>query len=298
MFRTVDAVGDAWSWLILREAIFDRVCRFEDFRARLAIARSTLSGRLEQLTSAGLFERHSSPAIGVEYRLAPPGEDFLGCLMTAMRWGDHWAGTDADPPVRAVHRECGQVMTAVLACSRCGGRLEAREVGFDSRPEPVTCSSGAGARQRAPGLELLERVRPCSIARTLQVVGDRWSALIIQECFFGAHRFDDFARQLSIAPNILSQRLNRLVEHAVLTRTPYQDNPVRHEYRLTASGFDLYPVPLAMLTWGDRWLSHGRPPVVLTHLACDHQFTAQLVCSACAGPLGNADIDLTPRRHP
>ena len=87
-----------------------------------------------------------------------------------------------------------------------------------------------------PDLSLLERRRTCSIARTLSVVGDLWTSLIIRETFFGTRRFDDFQRNLSIAPNILSGRLKRLVEQQILFKSQYGDWPVRHEYRLTERG--------------------------------------------------------------
>jgi len=296
VFRTVEAVGDAWSWLVLREAIFDQVQRFDDFHTRLGIARSTLSARLDQLVTAGLLERRPQRLAGsaFDYALTQRGEDFFGCLMTAMRWGDRWCSTGGPPPVQATHLGCGRPMDAVLSCSGCDRPILARDVSFDRRPAPVTRPAGPTRRQRIPGLDLLERHRPCSIARTLQVIGDRWSALVIQECFFGTRRFDDFQRQLAIAPNILSQRLGRLTDLGVLVKVPYRRQPLRHHYRLTGKGLDLYPVPLAMLTWGDRWLSGGKPPVGLTHRLCGQRFTALLGCSACGDRLERPDVMLTP----
>jgi DNA-binding HxlR family transcriptional regulator len=283
VFRTVAAVGDAWSWMVLREAIFDDVSRFDEFQRRLGMARSTLTARLDQLVTSQVFERR-----GPDYVLTPSGDDLIGCMLTAMHWGDQWCA-GADPkPVQVTHLGCGRLVHAQMACAHCEEPVLARDVAFDRTPDPVRRPEGSLRRNRMPGLNLLERNRPCSIARTLQVIGDLWSALIIQECFFGTHRFDDFQRRLSIASNILSQRLSRLTELGVLTRTVGVG--ARHTYQLTDKGLDLYPVPLAMLTWGDYWLSSGNPPIELTHRPCAQRLHAVLTCSYCGHPITRVDV--------
>jgi DNA-binding HxlR family transcriptional regulator len=291
VFRTVDAIGDAWSWLVLREAIFDGTARFDEFQNRLGIARSTLAARLEHLTGGGILQRDT----GGRYLLTEPGNDFFGCLMTAMAWGDRWCTGGSDAPRLAVHTGCGRQMTAELRCSACHRTLRARNVRYERRPGGQDRSLATPQRHRTPGLDLLERRAPSTVARTLQIMGDRWSGLVIRESFFGIHRFDDFSRRLGIATNILAQRLDRLTDQGVLERVPYQHQPVRHEYRLTEKGLDLYPVPLAMLTWGDRWLTRGRrPPVPLTHLECGRRFIAVLSCSHCGDPITRHAVNFTP----
>jgi DNA-binding HxlR family transcriptional regulator len=96
----------------------------------------------------------------------------------------------------------------------------------------------------------------CSIARALDEVGEWWSLLIVRECTLGTTRFDEFQRRLGIARNVLTARLNKLVEHGVLDKVPAQGEEHRNEYRLTAKGEDLYPVLVALLQWGDRWCGH------------------------------------------
>ena len=125
----------------------------------------------------------------------------------------------------------------------------------------------------------------CSVARTLEVVGEWWTLLVLRDAFRGVRRFDDFQRSLGIARNILADRLATLVEHGILQRRRYQDRPDRYEYRLTEKGLDLYPVLLAMMRWGDRWSSDGVPPVRLTHRACGHEVTPEMRCPACGGPI-------------
>ena len=111
---------------------------------------------------------------------------------------------------------------------------------------------------RRPSFEQIN----CSIAQTLEVVGDWWSLLIVREMFFGLTRFDDIQRRLGIARNTLTDRLNWLCEHGVVTRVPYGDPGNRFEYRLAEKGRDLRPILLAMLAWGDKWgATAKRPPL-------------------------------------
>jgi len=130
----------------------------------------------------------------------------------------------------------------------------------------------------------------CSVARTLEVVGEWWTMLVIRESFNGVRRFDDFQGHLGIARNVLAARLQRLVDHEVLERRQYQERPPRWEYRLTEKGRDLYPVLLSMLAWGDRWTAgEDGPPLKLTH-ECGHEPDAVLVCSHCGKKIDARDV--------
>ncbi len=104
---------------------------------------------------------------------------------------------------------------------------------------------------------------PCSVAQTFDVFGDWWIPLIMREVFYGVRRFDDFQRRLDIGRNVLTTRLNHLVEEGILTKVPYQERPTRYEYRLTDKGRDSVNVVLAAMRWGDRWLAEHGPPAIL-----------------------------------
>ncbi len=121
----------------------------------------------------------------------------------------------------------------------------------------------------------------CSIAATLEIIGDRWSLLILRDAFRGVHRFSAFQEDLGIAKNLLSDRLRRLVEHDVLERVRYQDRPVRYEYRLTAKGADLSPALISLMRWGDRWYAEGGPPTVLIHDHCGTPLIQEVSCPTC-----------------
>ncbi|MFJ6673802.1 winged helix-turn-helix transcriptional regulator [Actinosynnema sp. NPDC091369] len=126
----------------------------------------------------------------------------------------------------------------------------------------------------------------CSIARALEVVGERWTLLIVRDALSGVTRFDGFLHRMPIARNVLSDRLNGLVEHGVLERVRYQDRPPRHEYRLTARGRELTPVVLALMAWGDRHLpAPTGPPSVAEHAGCGGSVHTCLVCDCCERPV-------------
>jgi DNA-binding HxlR family transcriptional regulator len=138
---------------------------------------------------------------------------------------------------------------------------------------------------------------PCSIARTVDLIGDGWTPMVLRESFYGTTRFDDFERALGIGRNVLSQRLGRLVDEGLLEQQPYQQNPPRHDYVLTTKGRELFPVLAAMMAWGDRWLvSDDGPPVVLRHATCGHDAHAEVVCGECREPLRLGDV--TPHLGP
>jgi len=131
----------------------------------------------------------------------------------------------------------------------------------------------------------------CSVARTLEVVGEWWTMLVMREAFSGVRRFDEFQGRLGIARNVLAARLQRLVDFGILERRLYQERPERYEYRLTEKGFDLYPVLLSLMRWGDRWTAGPEgPPVRLVHQNCGHEATSVLSCSECGEELKPREV--------
>jgi DNA-binding HxlR family transcriptional regulator len=130
----------------------------------------------------------------------------------------------------------------------------------------------------------------CSIAATLEVVGERWSLLIVRSVMLGVRRFDALQRDLGVARNVLQARLERLIENGVLERRQYQEHPPRDEYHLTEKGLDLWPTIVALLQWGDRYApSPGGPPVVLEHKGCGGAIDSHRVCVRCGKRLGPRD---------
>ena len=130
----------------------------------------------------------------------------------------------------------------------------------------------------------------CSVARTLDIVGDTWTPLVLRDIALGISRFDAIQRNLGLSRKVLAQRLRSLVEHDVVSRTTYQSAPVRYDYRLTEKGKDLAMVLIAMQRFGDKWVfGPERAPVVWHHLACGQQSEPVLCCDKCGQPVGPDD---------
>lgn len=125
----------------------------------------------------------------------------------------------------------------------------------------------------------------CSIAQTLEIVGEWWTLLILRNISMGQLRFEAIQTDLGIARNVLSDRLGTLVEHGIVEKHKYQDNPERFEYRATVKGKDLMGVLYALMAWGDKWAAPDGKPMILTHTDCGHETEAQVVCSRCGEPL-------------
>jgi len=140
--------------------------------------------------------------------------------------------------------------------------------------------------------------RPCSIQSSLDILGDRWTILIMRDAFRGVRRFDDFRRDLHIARPVLTERLKRLVEAGVLERRQYCERPPRFEYRLTPMGAALSPTLVALMRWGDDWLSaDDGPPTVLVHEACGEPLDQVFVCWHCDQTFTHFHIASRPGDH-
>jgi DNA-binding HxlR family transcriptional regulator len=126
----------------------------------------------------------------------------------------------------------------------------------------------------------------CSVARTVSVIGDRWTLLILRDCFLRVRRFEEFQARLGVTRPILASRLRKLVKDFVLAKVPYQERPLRYEYRLTQKGLDLYPIVMSIVHWGDVHMAgkKGRP-LLHQHVNCGKAFDPVMICSACGEPL-------------
>jgi DNA-binding HxlR family transcriptional regulator len=137
----------------------------------------------------------------------------------------------------------------------------------------------------------------CSVARTVGVIGDRWTLLILRDCFLRVRRFEDFQARLGITRPVLADRLRKLVRTGILEKVAYQDRPTRFEYRLTARGLDLHPVILALVHFGDVHLApeDGRP-LLHRHKVCGALFDPVTVCSVCGDPVSATEVTVEPAR--
>lgn len=295
--RTVSILGDSWTFLILRECLFG-ARRFQTFQSILGLPRGTLATRLKKLTEQGLLRQvqYSERPLRSEYRLTKMGMDLYPLFLSLLRFGDKWEAGKKGPPLQLIHKNCGSECVPEVACSHCSKAIEIDRVNYRDGPGVGTSLLVRTKRRRRPSDPTrIEKSRPCSVARTLRIIGDYWSFMVMREGFFGVRRFDEIQGKLGIAPNILTDRLNRLIKEDVFERRKYQDLPERFEYRFTAKGRDLYQPMIAMLRWGDKWLARGEPPLILSHLDCRHDFDPTVVCDKCRKPVEARDMKYVMR---
>lgn len=135
----------------------------------------------------------------------------------------------------------------------------------------------------------------CSIAGALSIVGERWTLLVMREVMLGRRRFAEIKRNTGVASNILTDRLEVLVDHGLLRRKLYSEHPESYEYIPTRKGLDLNPVIIALLQWGDRYAApEAGAPRVPVHITCGHDADPQLHCSHCGETIQSADLRVRP----
>ncbi len=282
--RSLNLIGDRWTLLVLYAA-FRGVNRFDGFVAQTGMARSLLTDRLARLEAAGVLEKrlYQERPARHGYHLTEKGRGLFDAALMILRWEERRSG---EPAQRVIHKPCGCVLKTQMACKACGGVVSAREVtvapgpgaGFDPAPPPRA--------QRRSIAEGEGRGDP-AVERAVAVLGDRWTSYLAAAAFYGLRRFGDFQAELNVASNILSDRLARLVALGVLEKVRYQERPERWEYRLTGVGRELFPLIVALMAWGDRWLAGPEgPPEVLTHVPCGQRLEAVVICAACGGTVG------------
>ncbi len=135
----------------------------------------------------------------------------------------------------------------------------------------------------------------CSIARSLEVIGERWSLLIIRDALFaGSTRYTDFQRTLGIATNVLQARLDGFVDAGIMRRHRYSEQPELYEYQLTEKGRDLAPALIALTQWGDKWAAPDGPPILYSHAACGSPVRVELTCDSCGRLQDAAEVMARP----
>jgi DNA-binding HxlR family transcriptional regulator len=285
-------LGDEWNLAIVRLAIMDDVRRYKDFRDRLGIANSVLAARLRRLTEAGVFTMalYSQRPRRYEYALTDCGRELWRVLLTIWSWEAVWVTEHIEPLPPMYHVGCGQEFSPVMCCRACGQPAGPRDVrgtfgpsgGFPrSVPQATTRRRSAGG---SPG--------PGLVPQTIELIGNRWSALALAAAYFGARRFTDMLVMMGAPPTVVSDRLRTLRQMGVL-QTVAKPGSGRVEYRLTDKGRAFFPHIMMMLDWGDRWFRAPEgPAVLLTHTACGGSFRPVLRCGVCRRELHGSQIQV------
>ena len=289
-----EAVGDRWSALIMRE-VFLGARRFEELVSATGASRATLTLRLRSLVDEGILHRHpyQTRPTRYEYRLTRMGADLYPSALMYWLWERRYGGT-SDLPQDLIHRLCGQSMLPLLICRTCTQPITINDVRVEVVAEPDERQVSLPKHCLHTGPDSWREADGRAV-HVIDVIGDRWTALVQASTYYGLHRFADIQAALAVPTNTLADRLRLLVHAGVFQRTQYHEHPPRYAYRLTDKGRALYLPAFAMHQWAERWLLRGRvAPIRLWHRTCNSVVEGAVVCDHCHRELRPAEVE--PRR--
>lgn len=287
IWRAMAAVGDVPTLLIIGSALLGGR-RFDDFRRLTHLQQTTLSSRLKALVAAGLMRRLpiDAGAKRHEYRLTRTGVDLQQVALMLLSWERRWdTGSAALSTIRLTHHDCGQDTVATAGCAACHAAVREADVDWVNGPgEGFILAHYPRRRRQSPSVRAQQALTVFP-DRINNVIGDRWSVLILRAIFAGNHRYDDINRDTRAATNILTERLNFLIDEEIIARGDAGD------YRLTDRGRDTLPILALLMAWGDRWrASPEGPPVILRHRPCGHPLRLAITCTRCGAPMAAHNV--------
>jgi DNA-binding HxlR family transcriptional regulator len=221
------------------------------------------------------------------------GQDLYGLGLMIRRWGRGVNKAKVTP----IHRQCGRkMMKPEAVCANCGNAVIAGQTDCEDRGSANDEPYAWLRRQRRSKVTSSQVQNPGPFEHALDILGDRWTYLVVAAAFYGIRRFTAFADTLGIATNILSDRLTRLVEAKIFEHLPASDRSNVYECHLTEKGRDLFPVIVALLQWGDTWLLGSRKPsLIFRHQPCGRRLKCIFICDICGRSVRYADIIYQPQ---
>ncbi len=291
--RALDLIGDRWTLLILLSA-FDGTDRFDVWKSRYNISSSILSSRLKHLIDAGMMKKElvTPDSRRLRYVLTDMGEELFPWAVAVWGWERRWVFRGTEHPISLVHTACGHKSSVCVRCNHCKRKATRENVKFEPGPGYFGVTVQAQNKSRRSTASLGDSAVESHIGQSVDVIGDRWSFLILSAAYFGITRFDDFKDQLNIATNVLSDRLKRFTDNGILAKNMYQENPSRFEYILTEKSIEYFRVALMLALWGDKWVKAGSGEAFTReHDLCGKKLSLGIYCTCCGEALGRGDID-------
>jgi DNA-binding HxlR family transcriptional regulator len=275
-------LGDRWTLKILKQ-LFTGAKRFDELLKGTNAARGTLSLRLTEMIGAGLIYKNPlhSIASGHEYRLTDKGLDLYPTALLFWKWERTWGQGREILPARLIHSSCGQPSEPVFKCPACDTEVKAIDCNFKLNATP---------RSHPKTLNSIENRRRSSVSaqgknpsgfHSINILGDKWSGLILGAIWFRFRRYDEILQALGISTNILANRLRFLTEQGVVDRDTSITNSSRPFYKLTVKGKDLYGITMLLDQWGRRWIEEATPTSIFVTHKCGAQLNPVIVCDTC-----------------
>ncbi len=285
MAAGLDVIGDRWVLLILRDIFLGR-SRFEELRLHTGASRTTLTRRLGALLEADvLYKRcYSTTGNRFEYKLTEKGLGLFSSSLLAWQWELEWSDHAGEVlPISLFHNSCQHTLTPTAVCKYCQQILNANDVQWPDIKNELEEQIGEinSFSKRRVRSAIKNGREDLSLATVSDLIGDRWTLLLLISAFLGVKRYDEFLKSLKIASNILTMRLNMLVDVNILQRSEYQENPPRSEYQLTKKGKSLFPLVMTMRQWVIDYLPKSDTHERLIHKQCGHALQVEVLCNGC-----------------
>lgn len=293
IWRALEVLGDVPSLLIL-EAIWLGDKRFETIRARTCLSKPLVSERLKSLVENGIIRRsqYNAHPPRFEFELEEKGLALFPVTMMLFRWEKERSTRQPTLQIDLVHRTCGHTITPVPQCQHCGQEVSALDIEWAEGPGLGWMKPDYKRRRQQRNRTAITK-NITLFTHAAEVLGDRWSNLVMRSAFTGLNRFDEMLADSAMASNILSDRLSWLVERDFLRAKVYQTKPDRYAYYPTEKALDYLPILLMLQQWGDRfYAAEEGPPLVLRHRSCGATLKLIAACDSCGDELLAKDVRL------
>lgn len=283
IWRALEVVGDKPT-LLIHESYWLGTRRFSVFQKQTGLLKTVVSDRLAKLIKSGCFEKvlYSERPKRYEYRGTEKFYDLYPVALSMLHWENKWGKKDGKIQLFLRHKSCGKKTNPHAVCQSCRTEVDPRDVAWSEGPGVGLMPAEYSRRRRKTGATM-ERATPL-LDEIVDIIGDRWSTLIIRSIFTNLNSYQDICDDTGIATNILAERLERLCERSILEKRG-------SVYKLQPKGRDIYPILLALMQWGDKWYASPEgPPLILKHEPCKNALKSQMACPECGENVTMKDI--------